>query len=46
VTSDGALRLEGIAWLIGETEPRRGSMIRPIDKPEALGVDLAVEISR
>jgi hydroxymethylbilane synthase len=40
------LRLEGIAWLIGETEPRRGEMVRPLDKPEVLGVDLAVEISR
>ena len=40
------LRLEGIAWLIGETEPRRGTMVRPLDKPEALGVDLAVELSR
>jgi len=46
VTPDGALRLEGIAWLIGETDPRRGRMVRPIDQPEALGVDLAVEISR
>ncbi|HEX4141303.1 MAG TPA: hydroxymethylbilane synthase [Candidatus Methylacidiphilales bacterium] len=43
---DGNLRLEGIAWLIGETEPRRGEMVRPLDKPEALGVDLAVELSR
>jgi hydroxymethylbilane synthase len=46
VTSAGQLRLEGIAWLIGETAPRRGTLIRPIDKAEALGVDLAVEISR
>ena len=46
VTDGGALRLQGIAWLIGETEPRKGEMVRPIDKPEALGVDLAVEISR
>jgi hydroxymethylbilane synthase len=46
VTPDGQLRLEGIAWLIGETEPRRGNKVRPMDKPEALGVDLAVELSR
>jgi len=46
VTDEGNLRLEGIAWLIGETEPRRGDMVRPLDKPEALGVDLAVELSR
>jgi hydroxymethylbilane synthase len=46
VTPEHHLKLEGIAWLIGETEPRRGNLIRPLDKPEALGVDLAVEISR
>ena len=46
VVEGNHLRLEGIAWLIGETEPRRGNLIRPIDKPEALGVDLAVELSR
>jgi hydroxymethylbilane synthase len=40
------LKLEGIAWLIGETEPRRGKLVRRLDQPEALGVDLAVEISR
>jgi len=45
-TEDGTLRLEGVAWLIGETEPRRGTMTRTMDKPEALGVDLAVELSR
>jgi hydroxymethylbilane synthase len=45
-TDDGNLRLEGIAWLIGEPTPRRGTLVRPLDKPEALGVDLAVEISR
>jgi hydroxymethylbilane synthase len=46
VTPERQLRLEGIAWLIGETEPRRGNLVRPLDKPEALGVDLAVELSR
>jgi hydroxymethylbilane synthase len=40
------LKLEGIAWLIGETEPRRGKLVRRIDQAEALGVDLAVEVSR
>jgi hydroxymethylbilane synthase len=46
VTAEGQLKLDGIAWLIGETDPRRGTMVRPLDKPEALGVDLAVELSR
>jgi len=46
VTDGGMLKLQGIAWLIGETEPRKGEMVRTIDKPEALGVDLAVELSR
>jgi len=40
------LTLEGIAWLIGETEPRRGKLVRRLDQAESLGVDLAVEISR
>jgi hydroxymethylbilane synthase len=46
VTEDKLLKMEGIAWLIGETQPRRASLVRRIDQPEALGVDLAVEISR
>jgi hydroxymethylbilane synthase len=46
VGADNLLKLEGIAWLIGETEPRRGKLVRRIDQAEALGVDLAVEISR
>ncbi len=46
VDADHLLTLEGIAWLIGETEPRRGKLVRRIDQAEALGVDLAVEISR
>ncbi len=46
VTPDRLLKLEGIAWLIGETKPRRGHLIRRIDQAEVLGVDLAVEISR
>ena len=40
------LRLDGIAWLVGESEPRRGYLIRPVGKPKILGVDLAVELSR
>jgi hydroxymethylbilane synthase len=40
------LKLEGVAWLIGETKPRRGHLVRRLDQAEALGVDLAVEISR
>lgn len=43
---DNMLKLEGIAWLIGETEPRRAKLVRRIEQAEALGVDLAVEISR
>ncbi len=43
---DGLMKLEGIAWLIGETEPRRGQLTRRMDQAETLGVDLAVEISR
>jgi hydroxymethylbilane synthase len=46
VNKDGQLQLEGIAWLIGETEPRRGKLVRRIDQAESLGVDLAVELSR
>jgi hydroxymethylbilane synthase len=46
VTPDNNLKLEGIAWLIGETEPRRGKLVRRMDQAEVLGVDLAVEISR
>jgi hydroxymethylbilane synthase len=46
VGADNLLHLEGIAWLIGETEPRRGKLVRRIDQAESLGVDLAVEISR
>ena len=46
VNADNLLQLEGVAWLIGETEPRRGKLVRRIDQAEALGVDLAVELSR
>jgi hydroxymethylbilane synthase len=46
VDADNLLKLEGIAWLIGETEPRRGKLVRRLDQAEVLGVDLAVEISR
>jgi hydroxymethylbilane synthase len=46
VLPDELLRLEGIAWLIGETKPRRGHLTRRLDQAEVLGVDLAVEISR
>jgi porphobilinogen deaminase len=46
VCADNVLKLEGIAWLIGETTPRRGKLVRRIDQAEALGIDLAVEISR
>jgi hydroxymethylbilane synthase len=46
VGADDLLTVEGIAWLIGETEPRRGKVVGRLDQAEALGVDLAVEISR
>ncbi len=46
VQPDDLLKLEGIAWLIGENKPRRGQMMKRIDQYEALGVDLAVEVSR
>ena len=46
IGADNLLTLEGIAWLIGETEPRRGKLVRRPDQAESLGVDLAVEISR
>jgi len=46
VSGDNLLQLDGIAWLIGEETPRRGTLIRRLDQAEALGVDLAVEVSR
>jgi hydroxymethylbilane synthase len=46
IDADNLLKLEGIAWLIGETTPRRGKLVRQFDQAEVLGVDLAVEISR
>jgi hydroxymethylbilane synthase len=46
VLPDNLLKLEGIAWLIGETKARRGELVRRLDQPEVLGVDLAVEITR
>jgi hydroxymethylbilane synthase len=45
-TENKLLKLEGIAWLVGESEPRRGYLLRKLDQAEKLGVDLAVEISR
>jgi hydroxymethylbilane synthase len=46
VVEDNLLKLEGVAWLIGEAEPRRGKLKSRIEQAEVLGVDLAVEISR
>ena len=43
---DDQLRLDGIAWLVGEEEPRRGFLVRRLNRPDVLGVDLAVELSR
>jgi hydroxymethylbilane synthase len=46
VTADNLLRLDGIAWLVGEQGPRRGYLLRRMEQASDLGVDLAVEISR
>ena len=46
VTSDNLLKLEGVAWLIGENKARHGQLTKRIDQAEDLGVDLAVEIAR
>jgi hydroxymethylbilane synthase len=46
ISADNLLRLDGIAWLVGEQEPRRGHLLRRLDQAEVLGVDLAVELSR
>ena len=46
VSGDNLLRLDGIAWLVGEYEPRRGYLLRSLNQPDLLGVDLAVELSR
>lgn len=46
VVENNLLKLVGVAWLIGETKPRRGERIGRLDQAEKLGVDLAVEISR
>jgi hydroxymethylbilane synthase len=46
VSGEGLLRLDGIAWLVGEQGPRRGYLLRRLNQPEVLGVDLAVELSR
>ena len=43
---DGKLRLDAVAWLFGEEEPRRGHLIRKISHAERLGIELAVELSR
>jgi hydroxymethylbilane synthase len=44
--SNGSLRLDGIAWLFGETTPRRAYLKRKPDEATRLGIELAVEISR
>jgi len=46
MTPDNLLKLEGIAWLVGETESRRGSLLGRLDQAERLGVDLATELCR
>jgi hydroxymethylbilane synthase len=43
---DGKLRLDAVAWLFGEPEPRRGHLVRKIEHAERLGIELAVELSR
>ncbi len=46
INEEGLLRLEGIAWLIGEYKPRRGEIIGRLDQAEELGVELAMRISQ
>ncbi len=46
VDAENFVTLEGVAWLIGETKPRRGTMKKRIDKSEELGIELAVKISQ
>ncbi|MCE0498655.1 MAG: hydroxymethylbilane synthase [Methylacidiphilales bacterium] len=46
VAEDNLLRLDGIAWLVGEQGPRRGYLLRAMNQADMLGVDLAVELSR
>jgi hydroxymethylbilane synthase len=46
VQADGLLRLDAVAWLFGESEPRSGYLIRKMSQPERLGIELAVELSR
>jgi hydroxymethylbilane synthase len=43
---DESLRLEGIAWLFGETRARRGRVTGKRGEAKSLGVGLAVEVSR
>jgi hydroxymethylbilane synthase len=40
------LKLEGVAWLFDEKQPRRGRMIGESSDPVRLGTELAVHISR
>jgi porphobilinogen deaminase len=46
ITSEKLLKLEGIVWLTGEIESRRGHLLRRLDQANVLGVDLAVKLSR
>jgi hydroxymethylbilane synthase len=43
---EGKMRLDAVAWLSGEARARRGHLIRKMDHPERLGIELAVELSR
>jgi hydroxymethylbilane synthase len=43
---DHLLKLTGVAWLFGETQVRRGYLIRKRDQAVRLGIELAVEVSR
>ena len=40
------LVMDGVAWLIGEKTPRRGTMTKRIDQAQELGIELAVKISQ
>jgi hydroxymethylbilane synthase len=42
----GKLRLDAVAWLFDEAQPRRGHLVRKIEHAERLGIELAVELSR
>jgi hydroxymethylbilane synthase len=40
------LRLDGVAWLFGESEARHGHLVRNIEHPQRLGIELAAQVAR